>query len=153
MRPRWGGRCALFSAVVVLFVGPGLLAGCSDDDGASVDAGADAFTVDATPDASPLPYPVDELQLTWVPCSLYEGAHDGLAQCASAAMPVDWEAPLGPKRYVVAKRLLSSASGGGEAQYWLLNGGPGLSALDQLHPGCLQRRLGGDGYPDPDDER
>lgn len=73
----------------------------------------------------PGPYPLDVVDVTWAPCSLYEGADDGLAECATVAMPLDWEAPDERAFEVRAKRLLA----GGEAhvQLWLLDGGPGAA--------------------------
>ncbi|MBW2457008.1 MAG: alpha/beta fold hydrolase [Deltaproteobacteria bacterium] len=66
-----------------------------------------------------------QLDVVWEPCSLYDGADDGLAECATAAMARYWDDPGGGTFEVRAKRLL--AGGEAEAQLWLLHGGPGAS--------------------------
>lgn len=73
-------------------------------------------------------YPIDEVTVEWFDCSLYEGADDGLAQCASTQMPLYWEDPARGAFTSYAKRLLSSSSQS-EGQLWLLHGGPGASGV------------------------
>ncbi len=128
------------SCAVTLMFGAALLlggmgSGCSGGDVGSPHAGADAG-----PDATPLPYGVDRFEVSWSTCSLHDGADDGLAECASTSLPVDWEDPEGPTRVVRAKRLLSGQ--GGRRQYWLLAGGPGRSGMITMPPlmQALQRQ-------------
>jgi pimeloyl-ACP methyl ester carboxylesterase len=66
----------------------------------------------------------------WFPCSLYEGADDGRAECYASKMPLDWGNPENGKTVTVyVKRLLSSA---GTSQLWLLHGGPGASGVNDF---------------------
>lgn len=69
------------------------------------------------------PYPIEDIEVVWTPCSLYEGANDGLAQCADVEVPLFWDDPKGSTLLVRAKRLVSQEAP--FAQLWLLAGGPG----------------------------
>jgi len=73
-----------------------------------------------------------ELDVVWEPCSLHEGAADGLAECASTAMPRYWDDAGTGSFEVRAKRLL--AGGEADTQLWLLHGGPGASGTVGFPP-------------------
>ena len=110
------------------------LAGCDadgsggpSDSGVEEDAGADAGA-----DSGPDPATFDDVEVTWFPCSLHEGADDGLAECASTPMPLFWDADDGRTFTVYAKRLL--APGESDGQLWLLHGGPGASGVIDFPP-------------------
>jgi pimeloyl-ACP methyl ester carboxylesterase len=82
--------------------------------------------VEAPPDRPSYAYPVEQASTSWASCSLYEGEDDGLAECATVAMPLFWDDPNDGQTFSVrAKRKLSSEQA--EAQLWLLAGGPGQS--------------------------
>ncbi|MFH2006557.1 MAG: alpha/beta fold hydrolase [bacterium] len=104
-----------------------ILASCGGSPDDTPDGAVDGQAADATADASVARYPISEVEAMWSPCSLYEGEDDGLAECASTAMPLRWDEPDGETTFVVAKRLLSSV--GGETQLWLVHGGPGASGV------------------------
>jgi pimeloyl-ACP methyl ester carboxylesterase len=70
-------------------------------------------------------YPIGGVDVVWEPCSLHDGDDDGLAECATTAMPLVWDDPTSGTFDVRAKRLL--AAGQAETQLWLLHGGPGAS--------------------------
>src|SRR5262245_43325973 len=63
--------------------------------------------------------------LVWEPCSLFDGDGRGPpAECATAKVPVRWDAPEGATIDSFVKRVRASAPRRG--QLWLLSGGPGL---------------------------
>ena len=99
--------------------------GPDDTDGA--DAGADGGGFG--------PASLDDVDVTWTPCPLYEGAEGadgGLAECATVEMPLFWDADDGRTFEVRAKRLL--AQGESTGQLWLLHGGPGASGVIDFPP-------------------
>jgi pimeloyl-ACP methyl ester carboxylesterase len=68
--------------------------------------------------------PIHDVVVDWQPCSLIDGADDGLAECAAVDMPLFWEAPDGQTFSTYAKRLVDP-SRAPSGQLWLLHGGPG----------------------------
>ncbi|MCL4233659.1 MAG: alpha/beta hydrolase [Deltaproteobacteria bacterium] len=69
------------------------------------------------------------------PCSLEEGAGDGLAECGTAQVPLFWENPDdGRTIEVAAKRWLAEAKSTGAGQIWLIQGGPGASGMMTFAP-------------------
>lgn len=100
----------------------------SDDTGVVVDAGE--------PDAPPTE-PTElfaEVDVRWEPCALMEGGDGREAGCATASMPLFWEAHDGQTLGIRAKRL--RPSGEVTAQLWLVHGGPGASGVVGL-PGLM----------------
>ncbi len=79
--------------------------------------------------AEPLaPAPWAGWTASWQPCSLVEGADDGLAECSATPMPLFWEDPDDDRTIEIhAKRL--PAQQPADRQLWLLDGGPGASGL------------------------
>ena len=75
---------------------------------------------------------IEDVEVSWFPCSLYEGVDDGLAECSSTEMPLDWREQDGRAFTVYAKRLLSASES--EGQLWLLHGGPGASGVYDFGP-------------------
>ncbi len=69
-------------------------------------------------------YPLGDVVVDWQPCSLIDGAHDGLAECAAVDMPLFWDEPDGQTFSTYAKRLVDP-SRTPSGQLWLLHGGPG----------------------------
>ena len=111
MRQRGVSEPAVLVAVAAL-----LIVACGDDDATS--SGGQGGQV-------PDPPFYAGIDVSWEPCSLYDGAEDGLAECATTAMPLSW-GDLGGERFEVrAKRL--RAQGESRRQLWLLHGGPGAS--------------------------
>jgi pimeloyl-ACP methyl ester carboxylesterase len=101
-------------------------AGCDSDGGSRQDAGVDGGD-------SPWPYPIEDVQVAWQPCSLYEGEDDGLAECALVAMPLNWDDESDDRTFeVAAKRLRSPTEG--DLQLWLLDGGPGAAGTYDFPP-------------------
>ena len=92
---------------------------CGDDDDDNDDNDA-ADDDDAGGD------PFEQIEVTWVPCSLHDGQNDGRAWCASTEMPFDWDNPDGLTFTSYAKWLPSQVEPS-EGQLWLLHGGPGAS--------------------------
>lgn len=74
----------------------------------------------------------ENIQVTWSPCSLEEGAEDGLAECGTAQIPLFWEADDGRTLTVGVKRWLAGRTG--SAQLWLIQGGPGASGTMTFAP-------------------
>ncbi|MBI5535801.1 MAG: alpha/beta fold hydrolase [Deltaproteobacteria bacterium] len=101
---------------------PAVQPDASDAEAASNDAGLDQQAADAPPDS-----PYAGIQVLWEPCSLYEGADDGLAECATVSMPLYWRKPDGRTIGIRAKRLKAKTQP--HAQMWLLHGGPGASGV------------------------
>ncbi|MCB9763479.1 MAG: alpha/beta fold hydrolase [Alphaproteobacteria bacterium] len=79
--------------------------------------------------------PIVDVQ--WAPCSLVEGEDDGLAECATTALPLFRDDPDDDRTIdIAAKRL--RAGDDPVAQLWLLDGGPGSSGVIRL-PGLMAR--------------
>lgn len=72
--------------------------------------------------------PWSEIEVKWFPCSLYEGADDGRAECSSTKMPINWTYTGLGTVTSYAKRMLSQKSES-VGQLWLLHGGPGASGV------------------------
>ncbi len=104
--------------VIVTFVS---LAACHGSDNSSgPDAGGDP-NADTT----------GAIQLSaWTSCSLAPGANDGRAECATAEVPLNWDRPDGRRISLALKRLPASEPETG--QYWMLQGGPGGSAVNAM---------------------
>jgi len=66
----------------------------------------------------------------WESCALIPGEGSSGAECAEAWMPMDYGDPDGEQLPVLVKRLRGSDDPSG--QLWLLHGGPGASALDDM---------------------
>jgi pimeloyl-ACP methyl ester carboxylesterase len=117
-------------ALPILSLLAATLAACgggSDADDTGADAGADGGGFG--------PASLDDVDVTWTPCPLYEGAEGadgGLAECATVEMPLFWDADDGRTFQVRAKRLL--APGESTGQLWLLHGGPGASGVIDFPP-------------------
>lgn len=79
------------------------------------------------PELPPAPPPEE---VTWHPCALVPGDNDSLAECAEVALPLDHDDPSRGTLDVFVKRL--PARGEERGQYWVLHGGPGASAVDDL---------------------
>lgn len=73
------------------------------------------------------PAPLPLVEVSWSPCPLISGDTVLDAECASVAVPADYDAPEGPTIIVSVKRRLVANS---EGQLWLLQGGPGGSVTD-----------------------
>jgi pimeloyl-ACP methyl ester carboxylesterase len=82
-------------------------------------------------------YPFDGLAVDWQPCSLIDGADDGLAECAAVDMPLFWDDPDGRTFSTWAKRLVDP-SRTPDGQLWLLHGGPGGSGTIGLASWMLE---------------
>ncbi|MCP4675597.1 MAG: alpha/beta hydrolase [Deltaproteobacteria bacterium] len=89
---------------------------------ATGDAGTDAETAMVTD------YPIDDVEVDWFSCSLYEGKDDGRAECSSTPMPLFWDKVDGQTIDVYSKRLIPRDVAG-DTQLWLLAGGPGFSSV------------------------
>lgn len=72
--------------------------------------------------------PADDL--TWERCPLVPGQDDDQAECATTALPLDHGDPDGEQIDVLIKRYPSRGAETG--QVWLMHGGPGASAVDDL---------------------
>ena len=72
------------------------------------------------------PVALDSIEVDWQPCSLIDGADDGLAECATVTMPMFWLDDDGRSFETAAKRLVNP-SRTPSGQLWLLHGGPGAS--------------------------
>lgn len=70
--------------------------------------------------------------LDFTKCSLRTGGRGEEAECASVALPLDWERPDERRVELFVKRI-RGASDGPHRQLWLLQGGPG-GAGDSLEP-------------------
>lgn len=114
--------------VFVFSISVTLLWACSNDIGSKGDAEFEGWEREKAP---PYVYPIEEMEANWDPCSLHEGANDGLAECATLEMPLFWD-KLDDSRTIGirAKRLLSEKKS--EGQVWLLAGGPGQSGTVSL---------------------
>jgi len=66
----------------------------------------------------------------WSPCSMVPGSVLVGAECAVALLPLDHDDPEGATLQALVKRL--PAEGGETGQLWVLHGGPGASAVDDL---------------------
>ena len=82
---------------------------CHDSDVADPDAGTPATTQ---------PYDLSVIDVTWEPCSLEDGADDGLAECAKVQMPLRWGVDDGQTFTTAAKRVVDPPPPSG--QLWLL---------------------------------
>ncbi len=71
----------------------------------------------------------DPLVLEWTPCDLRPGTGDRGAECTWVDLPMDHGAPDGGKLPALVKRRPGTGSG----QAWLMHGGPGGSAVDDLY--------------------
>ncbi len=117
MRPLPGLLRALLTAAPLSLGCPGDITIDDDDDD---DAGDD--------DAAGETFPEIELG-DWAPCAWVPG-QDGAAECATAALPMDYAEPDGDILEVLVKRLPGEPGAG---QHWVLHGGPGGSALDEAY--------------------
>lgn len=110
-----------------------LVSGCtSPREAVTLDAGTDAPPDAQSPDAqtdAAVGLPVRALG-DWESCSWIPGSADGLAQCAIATLPLDHHDPRSADFRVLVKRR--GALDEERAQYWLLHGGPGDSAIDDM---------------------
>ncbi|MCB9746706.1 MAG: alpha/beta fold hydrolase, partial [Alphaproteobacteria bacterium] len=95
---------------------------------------------DTSPVDSAAPEPL--LDVTWAPCSLYEGEDDGLAECATVFAPLDWGAPDSGESFELRVKRLPAA-GEPSSSLWLLDGGPGGAGTYDFPPRmlALQQRL------------
>lgn len=100
-----------------------LLCACTAPGSPPWDTGAPPDTGD--PPAAPATGPLD-----WSPCSLRPGTGDRRAWCATAEVPLDHDDPGGPTLTLALKRLVPEEPP--TAMLWLLDGGPGASALDDF---------------------
>jgi pimeloyl-ACP methyl ester carboxylesterase len=116
---------ALVCSCVSLILIFGCNAADDDDDDADNDAGQDDDTADDDDDDLPA---WEKVNVTWFPCSLYEGANDNRAECSSTPMLFNWFDDDGRTFTSYAKRLRSSDADV-EGQLWLLHGGPGASGV------------------------
>ncbi len=66
----------------------------------------------------------------WEDCDWVPGNGDGNAECATALLPLDYDNLEGLDLEVMVKRRLGR--GDSTAQLWLLHGGPGASAIDEM---------------------
>ena len=66
----------------------------------------------------------------WEPCALIPGQDESDAECAQAWMPLDYADLEGEELAVLVKRFQQADEPTG--QLWLLHGGPGASALDDM---------------------
>ncbi len=111
--------------VVVPFVVSLVLAGCGTEPGPSQSADAGPLPADGgtggTPDAGAF-----EVSLFWSECTATDLHGNTLAaECTSALVPLDWDAPEGEAIELFLKRL--PATEPGTKSLWLLMGGPGGS--------------------------
>jgi len=77
--------------------------------------------------------PDGTLELTyadWTPCAWEPGVDTARAECTHVELPLDYGDPQGATLKVLVKRL--PADGEEAGQYWVLHGGPGASAIDDL---------------------
>jgi len=98
----------------------------ADGDGSEAES-AEETDGDADADNANNPYGI-----SWAPCSLEEGADDGLAQCSAAMLPLVYE-PLGEKRIEIGAKCWKP-EGESAGQLWLLQGGPGGSGMMTFEP-------------------
>lgn len=75
--------------------------------------------------------PWDKITVEWFPCSLFEGANDGRAECSSTQMPLNFSFIDGGTFTSYAKRMLSKEAKS-VGQLWFLDGGPGASGVIDL---------------------
>ena len=66
----------------------------------------------------------------WEPCAWVPGGDTDQAECAEALLPLDYSQPDDLGLDVLVKRRLGA--GQSTAQLWLLHGGPGASAIDEM---------------------
>ena len=66
----------------------------------------------------------------WEPCAWDPGQDTDGAECASAELPLDYDQPEDLDLQVLVKRRMGT--GDSAAQLWLLHGGPGASAIDDM---------------------
>lgn len=81
----------------------------------------------SAPTSSPDPI----AEATWSPCDRAPGSGDAAAECATVPLPWDHEDPDGERFDALVKRIPAQVDA--TAQLWLLHGGPGASAVDDLH--------------------
>ncbi|MEL6344660.1 MAG: hypothetical protein AAFV53_16205 [Myxococcota bacterium] len=75
--------------------------------------------------------PIAEIRLEpWVSCDALPGSGDGGAECARAALPVDHNFPSGRVLIGSVKRI--KPPGASNGQLWVITGGPGASAVDDM---------------------
>ncbi|HEV7556339.1 MAG TPA: alpha/beta fold hydrolase [Kofleriaceae bacterium] len=100
-----------------------------------------ALIVAACSDPAPVAAP---LVVTWTPCTLATQAQEH-AECATVAVPYDWDDPSGRTIDLFVKRYHTAGSHG---QLWFLQGGPGGSdrALDGIAELFGDRHVGFDYY-------
>ncbi len=101
-----------------------LLAGCESSGTLLLDDDDDA-----TGDDDDVEIPEVEIG-EWESCALIPGQGSGGAECAQAWMPLDYADPDGAELPVLVKRLQQTDDPAG--QLWILHGGPGASALDEM---------------------
>lgn len=68
----------------------------------------------------------------WTACDLKPGDGKAAARCATAKVPLDYDAPKGETITLYVKAFGPAASVMPTANVWLLHGGPGASAVDDL---------------------
>lgn len=99
--------------------------GAGGSGGAAGQGGDAAAGAGGTPHTSPM-------AIDWAECSFDPAADDGRAQCATVNVPLDYAEPDGETIELRIKRL-PAANGNSRGQVWILHGGPGASAVHDMH--------------------
>ena len=113
----WGAFLLVFGCLGEIDENP-----VADDDTGDDDTAGDDDTGDDDSES-----PLVEIG-DWEPCPLVPGVDSDGAECADASLPLDYSNPGGDRLQMLVKRL----PGSGGSQLWLLHGGPGASAVDEL---------------------